>query len=100
MALAGKIVSNECLTRCASALLIIGGFDFDAAGEHEYNLAGWCMMPTLLKAGRQLNEAYAWRWPGAGLLKYSTRGARPRLVYWHFDFLESGTTIFCGMEPD
>src|SRR5690242_1432055 len=99
MALAGEIISNECLTRRAAPLLIIGGFDFDAAGEHKYDLAGRCMMPALIEASWQLNEAHSRRWPGVGLFKYSTRGTRPRLVYWHFDFLESGTPVFCGMEP-
>jgi hypothetical protein len=99
MTFAGKIIGNECLTRRALPFLIIGSFDFDTAGEHEYDLAGRCMMPALIEAGRQLNEAHPRRRPGVGLFKYSTRGTRPRLNYRHFDFLESGTTVFGGVKP-
>src|SRR6516162_2042687 len=97
---AGKIVSNECLTSRASPFLIVTGLDFNAARKHEHDLARRRVMPALIKSGRQLNKTHRRRWPGIRLFKYSTCGTRPRLVYWHFDFMESGSTIFCGVEPD
>jgi len=58
MADAGKIVGNECLTSRAPPFLIVARLDFQAAREHEHDLARWCMMPALFESGRQLNETH------------------------------------------